>query len=162
MASATTSADYADYSGVATRDLAALIRKHVPEGNRETWAALHFSGIKDGMREIRKILAEERPWKGIIWSDRIHQALGLLWMEIPIIPSSRANAAKKMAIDELEVAFEFGLLDYITDEDIERRTAELEQLRIDVLGPPTEDQILRAAKDRERQTESKKRKGLAG
>lgn len=142
-----------DYSGVATRDLANLIRKHVPEGQRESWAVLNSLD----MRVIRCVLAEDQQWSSLLRADEICCALGLrIDTELTVIPGGRANAARKMATDELEVAFEFGFIPTITADDIEKRVVELEALRVEVLGAPTQDQIDRASRDRQRQTQRTK------
>jgi hypothetical protein len=110
------------------------------------------------MRTIRCILAEERQWSSLIWADAICMALGLrLDDELVVIPGSRSYASKKMATDELEVAFEFGKLDKITTEDIDRRAAELETLRDEILGTPTQAQVDRASRDCQRQKEKNRR-----
>jgi hypothetical protein len=86
----------ADYSGVATWEIAQLIEETSTE---EPLVLAMRSGI--GQRWIYRILYREVPWTNLDIADKVCMALGAnVSKDLTVIPAGYANSARKMAEDE--------------------------------------------------------------
>ena len=110
----------ADYSGVASWELAQLIEDH--HFGSYQLLALH-AGVD--ARWIYRVLYKEVPWINLSIADAICMALGChISKDLTVIPSAHNNAARKMAVDE----FWAKEID-ATPEQVEQRAQELKMLR---------------------------------
>jgi len=127
-----------DYTGVATRDLAALIEKHLP--THEDFNLIDFASLcgYKSIDQINRIRRQERQWVGIDHADRICDGFNLILShELTVIPAAGRSAAVRMAKDSYtdidgKLWADLDTLAEVADE--------LEYLRYEVLGDPTPEQ----------------------
>lgn len=120
-----------DYTGVATRDLAAAIRVHLDRSECEV-QDIFDENFGISILTVRKILDEKTVFTKLGRADKICIAFGLaLDNEMVVIPDHRRSSATKMAADEYAILHGDG-------DDmkawIENRAAELCALREEVLA----------------------------
>jgi len=138
-----------EYSGVSTRQLGDIFRRHFPD---ESQLGQFADEVGIDARELKRIVYQQTyQWVGLDKADRILLALGLNIShlvslgEITVVPTRHKRAALLMAEDEFWARGETP-----TGSELAERADELLKLRGWVLGPKTELQEEVAEGDRMR------------
>jgi DNA-binding Xre family transcriptional regulator len=131
-----------DYSGVATRDLAAFLEKVA----YEPISLQHAVGITT--RDLLRITTQEYQFTGLNIADKICVFLGYKVDDVfTIIPKHTITSSLKMAEDQFR---DHNEEIQATQEELFARAAELRDLRAEVLGEKTDEQKQKLAQDRAR------------